>query len=110
MSDGAFKLAASDAADPPAALSEHYIEAQTSLVEITPRTLKHGDAFMVTDTHGDIGTAKGSPEGLYFRDTRFLSHYQLRIAGKRPLLLELDRSRRRRGAVHRPHQSRHRAA
>jgi glycogen debranching enzyme len=87
MSDGAFKLAASDAADPPAALSEHYIEAQTSLVEITPRTLKHGDAFMVTDTHGDIGTAKGSPEGLYFRDTRFLSHYQLRIAGKRPLLL-----------------------
>ncbi len=70
-----------------AVLSEHYIEAQTSLVEITPRTLKHGDAFMVLDTHGDIGTSRGSPEGLYFRDTRFLSHYQLRIEGKRPLLL-----------------------
>jgi glycogen debranching enzyme len=90
MNDSALNLGApvlDDGTPSAAALSEHYIEAQTSLVEITPRTLKHGDAFMVLDTHGDIGTSRGSPEGLYFRDTRYLSHYQLRIEGKRPLLL-----------------------
>jgi glycogen debranching enzyme len=68
-------------------LPEHYIEAQTSLVDRTLRTLKSGDAFAVLDVQGDLGTTPETPEGVYFRDTRHLSRFELRFEGKRPLLL-----------------------
>ena len=68
-------------------VSEHYIEAEVSLVDRPLRTLKHEDAFAVLDAYGDIGTRPGSPEGLFFRDTRYLSRFELRFEGKRPLLL-----------------------
>jgi len=68
-------------------LSEHYIEAQTSLVERALRTLKSGDAFAVLDTNGDCGSVADSPEGVFFQDTRYLSRFEMRIDGKRPLLL-----------------------
>src|SRR5215211_9493341 len=67
--------------------SEYEIETETSLVDRPRRTLKHGDAFAVLDSFGDIGTVQNTPEGLFYRDTRYLSHYELRIEGKRPLLL-----------------------
>ena len=51
------------------------------------RTLKHGDAFALRDSFGDIGNVQNTPEGLYYRDVRYLSRYELRIEGKRPLLL-----------------------
>jgi glycogen debranching enzyme len=44
-----------------------------------------GHAFVVTDALGDI--APGSAQGLFAADTRFLSRYQLRLAGTAPLLL-----------------------
>lgn len=68
-------------------LPEHYIEAQTSLVERVLRTLKQGDTFAVLDTYGDIGTFGGTPEGLFMRDTRYLSLFEMRFEGQRPLLL-----------------------
>jgi glycogen debranching enzyme len=67
--------------------SEYEIEARTSLTDRALRNLKHADAFAVLDAHGDIGTLDGTAEGLYYRDTRFLSYLELRIEGKRPLLL-----------------------
>jgi glycogen debranching enzyme len=67
--------------------SEYEIETDTSLVDRPLRTLKHGDAFAVLDSFGDIGTVQNTPEGLFYRDIRYLSHYELRIEGKRPLLL-----------------------
>lgn len=67
--------------------SEYEIEARTSLNERPLRNLKHGDAFAVLDQHGDIGTLNDTAEGLFYRDTRFLSHFELRLKGKRPLLL-----------------------
>ena len=67
--------------------SEYEIEAHTSLVDRPLRNLKHGDAFAVLDTFGDIGTVEDTPEGLFYRDTRYLSRFELRIEGKRPLLL-----------------------
>src|SRR3954471_24067856 len=67
--------------------SEYEIETQTSLVDCALRTLKHGDAFAVLDSSGDIGTIADTAEGLFYRDTRYLSHYELRIEGRRPLLL-----------------------
>jgi len=67
--------------------SEYEIEAKTSLTDRVLRNLKHGDAFAVLDTFGDIGMLSDTAEGLYYRDTRFLSHLELRVEGKRPLLL-----------------------
>lgn len=67
--------------------SEYEIEAKISLVDRALRNLKHGDAFAVLDSYGDIGMAGDTAEGLFYRDTRFLSHFELRIEGKRPLLL-----------------------
>src|SRR5689334_6378369 len=68
-------------------VSDYHIEAQTSLVERELRTLKHGDAFAVLDAYGDMGTVENGAEGLFFRDMRHLSRFQLWIAGRRPLLL-----------------------
>src|SRR3954449_4622630 len=73
--------------DDPNVWSEYEIETETSLVDRPLRTLKHGDAFAVLDSFGDIGTVQNTPEGLFYRDIRYLSHYELRIEGKRPLLL-----------------------
>jgi glycogen debranching enzyme len=67
--------------------SEYDIETHTSLIDRPLRTLKHGDAFAVLDAYGDLGTVAETAEGLFYRDTRYLSHYEVRIEGKRPLLL-----------------------
>ena len=71
-------------------LPQHYIEAETSLVQRALRSLKHEDAFAVFDDYGDIGVGRAGPEGVYFNDTRFLSWYELRFEGIRPLLLSSD--------------------
>ena len=72
---------------PDVPLPEHYIETQTSLVERVLRTLKQGDTFAVLDTYGDVGTFGETPEGLFMRDTRYLSLFEMRFEGRRPLLL-----------------------
>jgi glycogen debranching enzyme len=51
------------------------------------RALKHGDTFLVVDSHGDIGASAGGPDGLFHADTRFLSFLELRLNGAQPLLL-----------------------
>ena len=62
--------------------SEYEIEAQTSLVDRPLRNLKHADAFAVLDAHGDIGAVQDTAEGLFYRDTRYLSRFELRIEGR----------------------------
>ena len=51
------------------------------------RILKHGNTFAVLNNFGDMTAEPGSPDGLYYRDTRFLSQLELRLNGHRPLLL-----------------------
>src|SRR5215471_7063168 len=51
------------------------------------RTLKYGDTFAVVDTYGDIGASAGDADGLFHKDTRFLSHLELLVNGQSPLLL-----------------------
>src|SRR4051812_33314871 len=70
-----------------APIAQFYIAAAASLEERRPRTLKHRDTFGVFDHSGDIVAGPGSPEGLYHRDTRYLSRLSLSIDGTRPLLL-----------------------
>ncbi|MBV8525338.1 MAG: amylo-alpha-1,6-glucosidase, partial [Acetobacteraceae bacterium] len=74
-------------ATPPNTLGEFFIPATTSLQERRPRTLKHGETFAVFDQNGDILAGDGVPEGLYHRDTRYLSRIELIINGRRPILL-----------------------
>jgi glycogen debranching enzyme len=45
-------------------------------------TLVEGSAFAISSASGDI--SPGAAEGLYFRDTRFLSRLQLKINGQSP--------------------------
>src|SRR5262249_59844427 len=51
------------------------------------RTLKHGDTFILVDSHGDIGVIPDGADGLFHTDTRFLSLFALTLDGAQPLLL-----------------------
>ena len=45
-------------------------------------TLVEGSAFCISGRSGDVHA--GTPQGLIFRDTRFLSRFELRLAGRKP--------------------------
>ncbi|MGK9168706.1 amylo-alpha-1,6-glucosidase [Inquilinus limosus] len=68
-------------------IAQFFIPAAASLQERRPRTLKHGDTFAVFDHNGDALSGPGSPEGIFHRDTRHLSHLYLTVDGARPMLL-----------------------
>ena len=65
----------------------HHVAASASLTAGGTRVLKEGDTFALVNRFGDIQRAGGNEQGLYHRGTRFLSRLELRIAGRRPLLL-----------------------
>jgi glycogen debranching enzyme len=66
---------------------QYAIAVTDTLQQRRTRTLKHGNTFAVIDHRGDIGGEPGNPEGLYHRDTRMLSQFQLLFEEARPLLL-----------------------
>ncbi len=72
-------------AEPPPELS--FYVAATEPTTRSRRTMKQDDCFLVFDSHGDIGASPGGPDGLFNRDTRYLSHFELLINGLQPLLL-----------------------
>ncbi|MFT8718265.1 glycogen debranching N-terminal domain-containing protein [Acetobacter sp.] len=49
--------------------------------------LKHGDLFGVFDQTGDILWGQDIADGLYYRDTRYLSGLTFRLNDQRPVLL-----------------------
>jgi len=66
---------------------QFFIAGNAPLQERRPRTQKHGDTFSMFDHNGDVLSGPGSLDGIYHRDTRYLSHFSLTIGGERPLLL-----------------------
>ncbi|CAH2599006.1 Amylo-alpha-1,6-glucosidase [Rhodovastum atsumiense] len=70
----------------PGDLDPYFIPATASIQETRPRTLKHGDTFAVLDRNGNMPLGGGT-EGLYHRDTRYLSLLELLVGGGRPMLL-----------------------
>lgn len=50
------------------------------------RVIKNNDLFLTTDRLGDIAGPE-TTNGLYMKDTRFLSRFELGINGRRPVLL-----------------------
>lgn len=73
---------------PAAELPEAQVQfAIPAVRERRTRTLKHGDTFAMFDDNGDVISARGSPEGIFHRDTRHLSHLTMTICDQRPMLL-----------------------
>jgi len=68
-------------------VSDSSVSAAVSLQERRYRTLKNGDMFGVFDPGGDILSVRGGTDGLYHRDTRHLSRFDLALGELRPLLL-----------------------
>ncbi|HEX6546179.1 MAG TPA: glycogen debranching N-terminal domain-containing protein, partial [Bryobacteraceae bacterium] len=66
---------------------QFYIRAQSSLADNRNHVLAYGDSFAVFDQHGDIQPYLAVDQGMFYKDTRYLSKLELRICGVRPLLL-----------------------
>ena len=67
-------------------LDEFAIVAEAERPSAPARVLKHGDTFAIFDERGDIS---GSPleHGLFHGGTRFVSRFEVLLAGRPPLLL-----------------------
>ncbi len=59
------------------------------VTDLASRTLaiKEGETFFYSDTEGNLDDRKDYGLGLYHRDTRFLSHFLLKLSGRMPVLL-----------------------
>jgi glycogen debranching enzyme len=81
-------MTVSASAGPPGveADSPYHIGSSVSFHDRRPRALKQGHTFAVFDPRGDMAPADGNSDGLYHRDTRYLSRFELRLDGA-PLLL-----------------------
>ncbi len=53
-------------------------------------SLKEDALVLVTEDDGSLPFGGGSPLGLYYHDTQFLSGFALRVNGERPLLLSAN--------------------
>jgi glycogen debranching enzyme len=54
----------------------------------SPATLIEGSSFCISEPGGDI--LPGRPQGLFVRDTRVLSHWELTVDGKEPQPLSVE--------------------
>jgi len=69
-------------------LHEHfYIQATSSRADDRTRVLKHGETFAVFDRFGDVQPVGSGEQGVYHDGTRFLSRLELRLGGRRLMLL-----------------------
>ena len=55
--------------------------------------VKEDDLFLYTNELGQVPGTENSVLGLYYRDTRYLSRYELSIAGRQPVLLSASAER-----------------
>ena len=76
------------AAEPTAGGTEPFVvSASTSLSELRPLVLKQGNTFGVFDSKGDALASPGGTQGVYYCDTRHLSHFLITLNGHRPMVL-----------------------
>lgn len=71
-------------------IDQFSVLATTSLQEERTFKLKNGDSFAVLNKYGDILPFNKSVQGIYYEGTRFLSDFQIRIGGQKPLYLSSD--------------------
>jgi glycogen debranching enzyme len=65
------------------------------VTDLANKTLavKEGETFLYSDTEGNLDDRKDFGLGLYHRDTRFLSHFLMRLSGREPVLLSSSSQR-----------------
>ena len=65
------------------------------VTDLANKTLavKEGETFLYSDTEGNLDDRKDFGRGLYHRDTRFLSHFMMRLSGRDPVLLSSSSER-----------------
>jgi glycogen debranching enzyme len=66
---------------------QHYILASALAPRQHRELLSHGDCFAIVDRAGDIPLSNRDSYGLFYRDTRFLDRFELRLNGEFPILL-----------------------
>jgi glycogen debranching enzyme len=66
---------------------QRYIRSGSSLADDRRHVLLSGDTFAVFDRSGDFQPVGSGEFGLFHCDTRYLSAFELRMNGQRPLLL-----------------------
>jgi glycogen debranching enzyme len=64
-----------------------YVLATSARAGDPTRVLKHGESFVLFDRFGDVPRVGSGEHGLYHQGTRFLSCYEMRLHGQRPILL-----------------------
>jgi glycogen debranching enzyme len=102
MADAQLKQAADQSAEdifaePKAASAAPAVMRATDLAGVA--LLKHDDMYLLCDAYGDIHT-DGRGLGLYDGDTRFLSRYEMRLNGARPIVLRTGNAADYRGTLH----------
>ena len=66
---------------------KYYISADSTYADDRVRVLNHIDTFGIFDRWGDILPIGKGAQGIYHKDTRFVSRMEFKINGLRPLLL-----------------------
>ena len=73
--------------------SDFYIRASSLTSRRATRVLVNGESFAVFEVGGDILETPHEPLGFFHRDTRYLSRFELKIAGETPYYLNSYASR-----------------
>ena len=55
--------------------------------------IKEGETFLYSDVSGNLDDRREYGHGFYHRDTRFLSHFRMKISGRDPILLSSSSER-----------------
>ncbi len=65
------------------------------VTDLASKTLavKEGDTFLYSDLEGNLDHGGDYGLGLYYRDTRFLSHFRMTLSGRDPVLLSSSSER-----------------
>ncbi|HEX2088606.1 MAG TPA: amylo-alpha-1,6-glucosidase [Actinomycetota bacterium] len=65
------------------------------LADVASKVLavKEGETFLYSDVEGNLDDRKEYGLGLYHRDTRFLSHFIMKLSGRDPILLSSSAER-----------------
>jgi glycogen debranching enzyme len=56
-------------------------------------SIKEGETFLYSDIAGNLDDRHEYGHGLYHRDTRFLSHFRMKVSGRDPVLLSSSSER-----------------
>lgn len=67
--------------------NKYFISVHSTYADNRIQVLNHADTFGIFDRWGDMKQIGEGVQGIYHQGTRFLSDIELRINGKRPLLL-----------------------